>query len=115
MILSIWTRHMRQMSTHHIGTSGERLVRLVNSITAQHYRIATDSRLRVDYLIAPDHRRALPHLAADVEVAKQHQDVARQISLHLHRTKDTCRVMHLLACRDEDILPQISAVARSLA
>ena len=52
---------------------------------------------------------------ADVHASKQNEDVPRHISLHLHRTEEARRVMHLLAGGDKDIFPHIAAIPRGLA
>lgn len=110
--LSCNTRHV---STQYIHAPRERFIGLIDRIASQNHGIAADTRLRVDHRIAPDDRSAAPHLTTDVEASKQNKDVPSQVSLHLHRAEQAGRVMHLLPCGDEDVLPEIGAIARRLA
>jgi hypothetical protein len=57
----------------------------------------------------------MPHLAAYIQAPKEDEDVARQISLNLHRAEEAGGIMHLLAGGNEDVLPHIRAVPRGLA
>jgi hypothetical protein len=103
------------MPTQHIHAARKRFVGLIHRIAAKHHGVSTDPGLRVDHRIPPDHRRAAMHLAADVHASKQDEDVPGQISLHLHRTEQAGRVMHLLASSNKYVLSHISTVTWSLA
>ena len=102
------------MSTQHIRAAGQRFVRLIHCIAAQHNSVAADASLRVDHRIAPDDSGASPHLAADVEASKENEDMSRQVALYLYRAEQARCVVHLLAGRDEDVLSDVRTIARRL-
>jgi len=106
---------MRKMTTHHISTSRERVVRLVDRISAQHNGIATHSSLRIHYSVSTDDSGAAFHSTAQVEAAEQHEHMPRQVSFHLYRAEEAGRVMHLLTRRDINIFTKISPISRRLA
>src|SRR6266851_3200774 len=108
------TSRLREMSTEHIGAAGDRLVHLVDCVSAQHDGIAADSGLRVDYGVAADDGSIVLDATGYVEVSEEHDGPAGEISLYLHGTEDAGGVMHLLAGRDEDVLPEVDAIAARL-
>jgi len=108
------TSRLREMSTEHIGAAGDRLVHLVDCVSAQHDGIAADSGLGVDYGVAADDGSVVLDATGYVEVSEEHDGPAGEISLYLHGTEDAGGVMHLLAGRDEDVLPEVDAIAARL-
>ncbi len=106
---------LREVSAQHIRTAGDRFIRLVHRIATQHYRIPANPRLRVNHRIAADNHRAAVNPATHIQIAKQNNRVPRQVSLNLHRAKNTHCIVHLLSRGDKDILPNITAIARCLS
>jgi len=97
------------------GPAGDGLVGLVDGIAAEDYGIATDSSLRVDDGVAADDSGIVVDPSADVEAAEEHEDAAGDVPFYLDRAEEADGVVHLLACGDEDVLPDVGTVARRLA
>jgi hypothetical protein len=114
-LLSMRYRNVREMPTHHIRTTRERLVRLIDRISAQHDSVAADSSLRIHNGVASDHRGATLHAATQVQAAEQHKHMPRQITFRLHRAEDADRIMHLLPRRNIDVFTKVSSITRRLA
>lgn len=109
------TTHLREVSANHIGAAGDRLIRLIDRIAAKNDGVTAYSRLRVDDRVAPDDRNAALYAAGNVEVSEEHKGATGQIAFHLDGTEDAGGVVHLLAGRDEDILPEVDAIAGRLS
>ncbi|MCU1222693.1 MAG: hypothetical protein JWQ42_786 [Edaphobacter sp.] len=105
------TAHLREMSANHISAAGDRLVRLIDRVASEDNCVAPYSRLRVDDRIASDDCNIALYAASYVEIPEEHKGATGQIAFHLHGTEDAGGVVHLLAGGDEDILPEVEAIA----
>jgi len=108
------TTHLREVSANHIGAAGDRLIRFIDCVAAKNDGVTTYSRLRVDDRIAADDRGVVLYAAGYVEIPEEHKGATGQIAFHLDGTEDAGGVVHLLAGRDEDILPEVDAIAGRL-
>jgi hypothetical protein len=103
--------HLREVSSNHIRAASDRLVCLIDCVATEHNRVAAYSRLRVDDGIASDDCNAALYAAGYVEIPEEHKGTPGQVAFHLHGAEDASGIVHLLAGGDEDILPEVDAIA----
>lgn len=72
------------MTANNVRVSGEGVIGLVDGVAVDDDRSATDARLGVDDSVSADDVDVALHAAGHGEIAEEHEDVARKVTVDLY-------------------------------